>query len=102
MSDVDVAIAQGRVPSGVSREILLESKDRPAIVGILIVTVLTSLFVCGRVASRALLVRRFGYDDALAAMSWVSVFKVLYCPHEIVCMAAATNNNRRYSSPLSA
>lgn len=71
MSDVDQAIADGRVPSEVSRATLLESKDRPAIVGILIVTILTFLVVVGRVLSRAFIVRRFGYDDGLAVASLV-------------------------------
>lgn len=71
MSDVDQAIADGRVPPDVTRAILLESKDRPAIVGILIVTILTFLVVLGRVLSRTFIVRRFGYDDALAVVSLV-------------------------------
>ncbi|TWU74927.1 hypothetical protein ED733_004797 [Metarhizium rileyi] len=69
MSDVDRAIADGRVPSHVTRGFLLESKDRPAIVGILVVTGLTFLVVFGRVYSRAFVVRRFGFDDWIAVVS---------------------------------
>lgn len=71
MSDVDQAIADGRVPPDVTRAILLESKDRAAVVGISIVTILTFLVVCGRVVSRTFIVRRFGYDDGLAVVSLV-------------------------------
>ncbi|KHN95876.1 uncharacterized protein MAM_06238 [Metarhizium album ARSEF 1941] len=69
MSDVDRAIAAGGVPPDVTRELLLESKDRETVVGILAVAVLTILVVCGRVVSRAWIVRRFGYDDGLAVVS---------------------------------
>ncbi|KAK2590461.1 hypothetical protein QQS21_011862 [Conoideocrella luteorostrata] len=68
-TDVDQAIAAGRVSEPLSREFLLESKDRPAIAGILFVTILTSVIVFGRVLSRTFIVRRFGYDDALAVVS---------------------------------
>ncbi|KAF4984791.1 hypothetical protein FZEAL_82 [Fusarium zealandicum] len=72
MSDPKVlqAIADGRVPNEVTAEYLGESKDAPAIVGIIFVTVLTSIIVLGRLSSRAFLMRRFGFDDALTLLSW--------------------------------
>ncbi|KAG8426173.1 hypothetical protein J3459_008372 [Metarhizium acridum] len=87
MSDVDQAIADGRVPPDVTRAILLESKDRPAVVGILIVTILTFLVVCGRVASRTFIVRRFGYDDGLAVISLSStlVAHIIYTTALLLC-----------------
>lgn len=72
-SQIDKAIADGRVPSDVSKAFLLESKDQPAIAGIIFVAALTFIIVCGRVLSRAFLVRRFGYDDALAVASMVCI-----------------------------
>jgi hypothetical protein len=75
MSDSDVAraIADGRVPKGITADYLNQTKDAPAIAGIVFVTVLTSLVVLGRLISRAFLIRRFGLDDTLTLISWVSV-----------------------------
>ncbi|KPM42124.1 hypothetical protein AK830_g4367 [Neonectria ditissima] len=74
MSDPKVteAIADGRVPDGVTAEFLNESKDAPAIAGIIFVAVLTSIVVLGRLGSRAFLIRRFGIDDTLTLLSWIS------------------------------
>ncbi|RGP70844.1 hypothetical protein FLONG3_7300 [Fusarium longipes] len=73
MSDPKVAeaIAQGRVPEGITAGYLNETRDASAIAGIIFVTVLTSIIVLGRLASRALLMRRFGFDDALTLLSWM-------------------------------
>lgn len=65
------AIAAGKVPAGVSAEFLSESKDRPAIIAIILVTVITSVIVLLRLISRLLVVKRFGIDDGLALCSWV-------------------------------
>lgn len=74
MTDPKVAqaIADGRVPKGVTAAYLNQSKDAPAIVGIILVTCITSIIVLGRLASRAFLIRRFGLDDSLTLVSWVS------------------------------
>lgn len=74
MSDPKVAqaIADGRVPKDITAAYLNETKDGPAIAGIIFVTVLTSIIVLGRLASRAFLIRRFGIDDGLTLLSWVS------------------------------
>lgn len=72
MSDIDDAIADGRVPDDVSKEYLLESRDKPAIAGIIFVTALTAFIVAVRLLGRGLLARRFGFDDALAGVSLVS------------------------------
>ncbi|KAI7764413.1 hypothetical protein LZL87_003618 [Fusarium oxysporum] len=73
MTDPKVAqaIADGRVPKGVTAAYLNQSKDAPAIVGIILVTCLTSIIVLGRLASRAFLIRRFGLDDSLTLVSWL-------------------------------
>jgi hypothetical protein len=74
MTDPKVAqaIADGRVPKGVTAAYLNQSKDAPAIVGIILVTCITSIIVLGRLASRAFLIQRFGLDDSLTLVSWVS------------------------------
>ncbi|UNI17962.1 hypothetical protein JDV02_004265 [Purpureocillium takamizusanense] len=69
MSDVDEAIAAGRVPAGITAAYLNESRDQPAIAGIIFVTALTFVVVVGRLLSRAFIVRRFGFDDGLALIS---------------------------------
>jgi hypothetical protein len=71
MSDVDAAIADGRVPKDVSRAYLLQSRDKPSIAGIIFVTALTTIVVAARLFGRAFLARRFGFDDGLAAASLV-------------------------------
>ncbi|GAB0132551.1 hypothetical protein EsDP_00000984 [Epichloe bromicola] len=77
-TDVDRALANGNFDPGLkdgsfaevpSREFLLESKDAPTIAGILFVTMLTSVIVLGRVIARTFIVKRYGYDDALAVVS---------------------------------
>jgi len=74
MSDplVDQAIADGRVPPGITAEYLNESRDAPAIAGIIFVTIFATLVVALRLFSRAFLLRRFGLDDCLTVASWVS------------------------------
>lgn len=79
-TDVDRALANGSFNPGLkdgnltevpSREFLLESRDAPTIAGILFVTILTSVIVLGRILARTFIVRRYGYDDALAVVSLV-------------------------------
>ncbi|KAF4466389.1 integral membrane pth11 [Fusarium albosuccineum] len=72
MSDPKVAqaIADGKVPKEITAAYLNETKDAPAIAGIIFVAVLTSIIVLGRLSSRAFLIRRFGFDDALTLLSW--------------------------------
>ncbi|KAK7423395.1 hypothetical protein QQZ08_009072 [Neonectria magnoliae] len=74
MSDPKVAeaIADGRVPDTVTADFLNQTKDAPAIAGIVFVTILTSIIVLSRLASRAFLIRRFGIDDTLTLLSWIA------------------------------
>jgi hypothetical protein len=69
---VDAAFAAGRVPESVSRDYLNESRDLPAIIGIILVFVLTGLVVSARTWSRVFILKRFGFDDGLAIFSFVS------------------------------
>ncbi|EGX97040.1 hypothetical protein CCM_01699 [Cordyceps militaris CM01] len=71
MTDAKVAaaIASGKVPEGITEAFLNESKDKPAIIAIVIVAVLTSCVVLCRLASRAFIVKRVGVDDGLALAS---------------------------------
>ncbi|PHH60545.1 hypothetical protein CDD81_1550 [Ophiocordyceps australis] len=69
------AFASGRLPNAdapdVTPQFLNESRDKPAIIGILFVTGLTATIVVGRLLSRAFVVRRFGFDDGLALISLI-------------------------------
>lgn len=118
MSDVDEAIAAGRVPAGITAAYLKESKDQPAIAGIIFVTVLTFIVVVGRLLSRAFIVRRFGFDDGLALVSLVRfAVDILFCSegeleeiyqlrvssgYEESTIADGDGNHSSASSPLSA
>lgn len=75
--DIVAAIDAGRVPENISAEYLNESTDRPTIVAIIFVTVFTSTIVVLRSFSRLFLVRRFGFDDALAVFGLVTLIAFL-------------------------
>ncbi|KAL7897349.1 hypothetical protein HDV63DRAFT_392851 [Trichoderma sp. SZMC 28014] len=66
---IQQAIADGKVPSDITAAYLSESRDRPSIIGIVFVTVLTFLVVVTRLVSRSFIVQRIGIDDVLAAVS---------------------------------
>ena len=77
MSDVNAAIATGRVPEGVSANYLKQSRDGSAIGAITFVCVLTVVVVVSRCASRLFIVKFFGIDDALALAGLVSAINLL-------------------------
>ncbi len=72
MSDVDAAIAAGRVPSAITADYLKQSRDGSAIGAIIFVCVLTAVVVLARCASRLLIIKSFGFDDALALVGLAS------------------------------
>lgn len=74
-SRIQQAIADGKVPPGITAEFLSESRDRASIIGIVFVTALTFIVVVTRLISRSLIVRRIGIDDVLAAVSLVSTLQ---------------------------
>ncbi|KAG9627689.1 hypothetical protein KCU98_g6450, partial [Aureobasidium melanogenum] len=72
--DVAQAYADGRVPTNISYitpEYLSESRDGPAISGILAVYIITTVLLICRFTSRIFIVKSFGLDDSIAAFSWV-------------------------------
>ncbi|KAF1356143.1 hypothetical protein BDV97DRAFT_364935 [Delphinella strobiligena] len=69
-ADVAKAIADGRIPDGVTAEYLDQTRDPPAIAAIIAITVVTTIFLCARFFSRIFLVKSFGYDDGLALFSY--------------------------------
>lgn len=71
---ITAAIASGNVPSEITAEYLMENRDHPAIVAILVIVVLTFIVVMARCFSRYFLVKRFGLDDGLAFLSVVGTF----------------------------
>lgn len=66
---ITAAIASGNVPSEITAEYLMENRDHPAIVAILVIVVLTFIVVMARCFSRYFLVKSFGLDDGLAFLS---------------------------------
>lgn len=85
------AVAAGRVPPEVSIAWLDETKDQPAIAAIIAVTILTSLMVGGRVISRGFVLKRFGYDDGLAVLSWI-----LLIPFVVLCIMLINMGSGRH------
>ncbi|CAD0028664.1 unnamed protein product, partial [Aureobasidium pullulans] len=65
--------ADGRVPTNISYitpDYLSESRDGPAIAGILAIYIITTILLVCRFASRIFIVKSFGLDDGIAAFSW--------------------------------
>ena len=70
-SDILAAEAAGRIPSDVSLEYLAQSRDHSAIVGILFLVCLTGIVMIVRLYARFFIVKRLGFDDALAILTMV-------------------------------
>ena len=73
-NDIVQAYAEGRVPTNISYitpEYLNESRDGPAIAGILAIYIITTILLVCRFASRIFIVKSFGLDDGIAAFSWM-------------------------------
>lgn len=68
---IQAAEAEGRIPSGISLAYLAQSRDRPTKIAILFVGALTCLIVIARCYARVFLVKKFGWDDALAVFTLV-------------------------------
>ncbi|KKA30173.1 hypothetical protein TD95_001185 [Thielaviopsis punctulata] len=67
------ALAAGRVPNDVDRAKLYESTDNQTIAAIIFVGSFTTILVLVRLASRVLIVKRFGIDDALALFGLITL-----------------------------
>ncbi|KAJ5782306.1 hypothetical protein N7457_004080 [Penicillium paradoxum] len=65
-ADILAAQAAGRIPSDISLEYLAETSDRSAIVGIIFMICFTGLLMLLRLYARAFIVKKIGWDDALA------------------------------------
>jgi hypothetical protein len=65
------AIASGAVPPQITADYLMETRDHPAIVGLIFLAVLTGIVVGTRCVSRVFVVKGFGLDDYLALLSLV-------------------------------
>lgn len=70
-ADILAANAAGRIPSNVSMEYLAESRDSPAIIGIIFMICFTGVLMILRLYARAFLVKKIGLDDALAIVTMV-------------------------------
>ncbi|KAJ5677812.1 uncharacterized protein N7477_003445 [Penicillium maclennaniae] len=68
-SDILAAEAAGRIPSDVSLQYLAQSRDHSAIVGILFLVCLTGSLLIVRLYARFYIVKKVGFDDALAILT---------------------------------
>ena len=68
---ITAAIASGNMPSTITANYLMETRDHPARIALTFVGALTFVVVLLRCISRLFLVRSFGLDDGLAAFSMV-------------------------------
>lgn len=71
-SDIAYAYSIGHIPPDVTLATLLDSRDYPTKVGIYFVFVLAFVFLMFRCYSRIFVVRKFGLDDWLACLTFVS------------------------------
>jgi hypothetical protein len=71
--DILVANAAGRIPDGITLSYLAETRDRPAIVGIIFMVCFAGLLMLVRLYARLVLVKKLGLDDALAVLTMVCV-----------------------------
>lgn len=73
-SDIAHAWSVGNIPSDITLATLLDSRDGPSKTGIYIVFALAFVFLLFRCYSRLFIVRKFGLDDWLACLTFVSRF----------------------------
>lgn len=85
------AFAQGRVPSGITKEYLEQTRDEPAIIGILIIVCLVTIVLGFRYYSRVLLVKSFGLDDGLAGLSYAC-----YVTFVVLCIILIKEGSGRH------
>ncbi|KAJ5558218.1 hypothetical protein N7535_008433 [Penicillium sp. DV-2018c] len=92
--DILAAEAAGRIPSGVSLEYLAESRDRPALVGIIFMICFTGLVMIVRLYARAYIVKRVGLDDALAIVTLL--FYITFAALSIVLINLGSGRHLQY------
>jgi len=67
---VSLIESAGATISYITPDYLSESRDGPAIAGILAIYIITTILLVCRFASRIFIVKSFGLDDGIAAFSW--------------------------------
>ncbi|KAJ5612978.1 hypothetical protein N7510_006172 [Penicillium lagena] len=80
-ADILAAKAAGRIPDNVSLEYLAQSRDGPAIAGIIFMVCFTGVLMSVRLYARIFLVKKLGLDDALATFTLT-----LYIPFVVLCI----------------
>jgi hypothetical protein len=70
-ADILAAKAARRIPDNVSLEHLAQSRDGPAIAGIIFMVCLAGVLMSVRLYARMFLVKKLGLDDALATFTLV-------------------------------
>lgn len=99
-ADIQTAEAEGRIPDGITADYLAQSRDRPTKIAILFVAALTFVIVVARCYARLFLVKKFGWDDALAVFTLVCKYLPL-CPNYPPQPGADSASHRPSTSPLS-
>jgi hypothetical protein len=72
-ADILVADAAGQIPSGISLEYLAETYDREAIIGIIVLVVVSFVVLILRCFARVVLLKRTGIDDLLMVLAMVCI-----------------------------
>lgn len=82
-ADILAADAAGDIPDGISLSYLAQSRDHPAIVGIIFMVCFTGVLMILRLYARFFLVKHSGLDDALAVLTMVSlsIWRMHVHPH---------------------
>ncbi|PWY74285.1 hypothetical protein BO70DRAFT_319401, partial [Aspergillus heteromorphus CBS 117.55] len=78
---IETAAAEGRIPAGITLEYLAQSRDQPAKIAIFCVSALATVIVIARCYARLFIVKKFGWDDALAVLT-----VLIYFPIVALCM----------------
>ncbi|KAJ5894039.1 hypothetical protein N7495_005730 [Penicillium taxi] len=93
-ADILAAEAAGSIPSDVSLTYLAQSRDHPAIVGILFIICFTGVILIVRLYARFFLVKKVGLDDALAILTLV--FYIIFVVLSIVLINMGSGRHIEY------
>lgn len=87
-ADIQAADAAGQIPSGISLEYLAETYDREAIIGIIVLVVVSFVVLILRCFARAVLLKRTGIDDLLMVLAMVCILISLIPDSSHLCRIA--------------
>ncbi|KAJ5199718.1 hypothetical protein N7491_009484 [Penicillium cf. griseofulvum] len=93
-NDILAAHAAGRIPSDVTIKYLAETRDKPAIVGIIFMICFTGLLMIVRLYARGFIVKKIGLDDALAVVTLI--FYIAFVVLSIVLINLGSGRHIEY------